>query len=161
MSKWVAVIWAWLRLRGMGIAWWLRRSVGRRGAVLGMLGLVDIFYGLGMIVARPVTMRYTPTWWPASIGRLAGVAVPTWGWVWVVVGIFLFTGVPRPWRDGHGGRWQFAVEVALKSWWALAALLAWWKYRAPGAWAPACTYVGMAVLVLVVSGWPDSSRTRP
>ena len=163
MAHWQArggVVASWVCARVEAVTDWTRRHIGRRGMVLLLLGLVDLAYGAGMILARPVTMRYAPTWWPASVGQLAGLPTHTWGWIWVGIGFFLFTGIPRTWRDDHGGRWQFAAEVALKSWWALAALLYWWKYKALGAWAPAATYVGVAVLVLIISGWPDSSRTR-
>lgn len=131
------------------------RYIGRRGAVLILLACVDIAYGTAMIISRPVTMRYAPTWWPASLGVLAGVSVRIWGIVWVVVGLFLITGIFRIWRGFHGARWQFATEVALKSWWALAAFWHWWKFPSPGGWGPAATYLGVAGLVILVTGWQE------
>lgn len=139
----------------MTAAGFLHRHVGRRGGALALLAAVDVGYGIALYTTRPVTMRYTPTWWPASLGVLAGIPVHIWGIVWVCVGLFMATGVPRRWRGQHGGRWQFAADVALKSWWALASVLHWWKYGAPGAWAPAVTYAGFAALVLLIAGWRE------
>jgi hypothetical protein len=131
------------------------RWVGRRGVGLGLLGTVDLFYGAALLLTKPVTMAYQATWWPASVGTLGGIPVHDWGYLWIGVGLFVFIAVPRPWRTGHEGRWQFAAEALLKSWWALASVLHWWHWRAPGAWAPAATYIGVAALVLLISGWRD------
>ena len=119
--------------------------------MLVVLGVADIAYGAALIdvqYASPETYRW---WWPASLGAIFGIPLAGWGLLWIAVGVFLFTGVPRRWPDWP----QFGAAVALKVWWAFAAVISAAVEVTPGSWAPGALYVGFAVIVLISAGWEE------
>lgn len=136
---------------GYRIADYLYDRVGRRGALLATLAGMDFTYGSAMLASYGLPPEAEPRWWPASVGVVAGIPVGAWGAIWVGVGLFLLTGIPRKASD----RLQFAVAELLKVWWACAALLYWSETHSAGSWGPAAIYGGIAVMVLMCAGWRD------
>jgi hypothetical protein len=140
------------------IAVWRERAgtlfhvhIGRRGALLLILGGMNIWYGAALVAAEHAIAGVPPRWWPASTAAVVGLDVLVWGWVWIAVGLFLWTGVPRVASD----RFQFAAVVALYACWSFSALLFFIQTDNPGAWGPAGIYGGIAFAVLMAAGWRD------
>jgi hypothetical protein len=125
----------------------LRARIGRRGALLAVVAGVDVAYGTALATTSWTFRAGAPGWWPAALGGMFGVPVQEWGLLWIVVGLFLLTGVPRRMPDWP----HFAVAIALWSWWAFAAVV----YGAAGTWGPGAIYAGMVLLVLIAAGWED------
>jgi hypothetical protein len=120
--------------------------------MLAVLGCIDIAYGLALL--QPLYSRAPALWWPASLGVLYGLPVATWGGVWIAVGLFMFTGMPRRWPDWP----QFAAAVAIKAWWAFTAFVASIITVSIGSWGPGAIYTGFALIVLISAGWTEPHR---
>ena len=130
-----------------------RLRIRRRGALLLVLALADIGYGVAIITAAEHFYAGQPKWWPASVGGLYGIPIEVWGGVWVGVGLFLLTGVPRRFPD----YWQFTVAVGLSAWWAFTAFVYALVTGYPGVWGPGCLYAGLSLIVLIAAGWEDEA----
>jgi hypothetical protein len=124
--------------------------IGRRGAMLVVLSVIDIVYGLAMFLTDLVFYA-EPQWWPASIYSMFGLSVGIWGVVWMVVGAFLLTGIPKHIPDSI----HFGAAVALWVWWAFAAMVYYFTTFSPGTWGPAAVYAGFSLLILIAAGWED------
>jgi hypothetical protein len=125
----------------------LSDSIGRRGAVLIVLAIVDVAYGSAITYARTV-QGSDAVWWPASQDTLLFLPTEGWGWVWVIVGALLLTGV---WH--RSDRWQYSLASGLKACWACAAFTS----PVQGLWGVVSLYIGFAVVIFIVSGWPEDS----
>lgn len=127
-----------------------RKLIGRRGSMLLVLGSIDIVYGIALL-EQAWYPPGTAFWWPSSLSQLYGLPIYIWGVVWVGVGLFLFTGIPRSLPDWP----QFTAAVAIKVWWAFTAILASSYDISTGSWGPGAIYTGFALIVLISAGWED------
>ena len=129
----------WRRIAKLGGTLSLKR-VGRRGTALAILAILDISYGTsllaGHIPAATIADEILPLTW--------------WGWTWISIGLFLATGIPRV-----ADHWQFAVAALFKSFWALMITWYWVTHHTHGGWGAAGTWLGLAAMVLLISGWPE------
>jgi hypothetical protein len=121
-----------------------QRKVGRRGTFLAILALIDFGYGSGLISG------YVPLF---AHGTTMVFPLVAWGWIWVTVGVICLTGVPL-----RHDRIQFAVAALLKTAWAALIAVAWLENGIPGGWTSVAAWGGIAMLVLLASGWPDVRR---
>lgn len=124
----------------------LIRLIGRRGACLLALGVIDIFIGWSVWIApqSPLTLlKHIPT--------------PVLGMTWILAGVIAIASIRRKYQDSWGfiGCWQvpfiwgclFIAELVFP----LNNLGIWPGIRA------IVTYWGYAALILVISGWPEGS----
>lgn len=125
----------------------IRLRIGHRGAVLMCLGILDIIYGCSIITVGGATglAKQISLWLP----------YPWWGFVWVGVGIFLIIGAFH-----RHDRWHFGVATAIKFVWAGFWILAWHFDGYQRGWVSSLIWISFAVLVMVVSSWPEARRSR-
>lgn len=131
----------------------LETWLGHRGMFLMLLGCVQIIYGAGLLAAGNPVHEH---WWPGSLTSLGGFPLSMWGTIWCAIGaLCILTSFGR----GGSDRIGFAVGELLNFGWAVFAIQRWISTGEKGAWAPAAIYVGIAVGVFIVSGWPDTPKT--
>ena len=116
--------------------------VGYRGTFLLLLGGYDIFFGLYLYGG-------------GSILHALLISEKTWGITWITVGVILLTGVP--FRED---RIQFAAGVFIKTAWALEYVRLAFITSLPYLWARAAYWIGFALIVLLVSAWPEHKPRR-
>lgn len=114
-------------------------QIGRRGAFLLFLALLDISYGYSLFVTE-------------APQRIFDLVIPwqAWGVIWMSVGFVCLTGVAMI-RD----RWQFAIAAVLYSAWGAVNLDLWLIQGVPRGWLSVAIWWSFAATVLLVSGWPD------
>lgn len=118
----------------------VRERIGRRGAFLLFLALLDILYGWSMLV--------TPI--PGPDLHLI-LPLDAWGWIWIGTGIYLIPGALIK-RD----RSFFALAAFLKAGWAGAWVSVWLSDPfIPRAWVSVVIWAAFAGVVLVVASWPE------
>lgn len=122
--------------------------VGHRGAFLLFLALLDAIYGWSMFTIANASPQYRQLvlWFPWDL----------WGWTWIVVGVILLVGTFT--RDD---RWYYGIAATLKGVWAAAWLSAWMFEHAYLGWVSTVIWAAFAMLVVVVSSWPEARRFRP
>lgn len=121
---------------------WVKRHVGRRGAFLAFLAILDLAYGYSLL---------------ATTGpqRLVNLLLPwqVWGWIWIAVGVVCLSGVPV-----RVDRVQFAVAATVKAAWGLLYVHVWLIQGLPRGWVSVVVWLTFAFTVVVVSGWPEPTR---
>jgi hypothetical protein len=135
----------------------LTERIGRRGATLAALGLVDIVYGSAIVWTT--SLPSPGEWWPASQDIIFRAPTYAWGWVWFVVGLILWTGVFARKDDVH-----FVLAIMLKVIWAMAAAFYWVSSDLEGLWGNGAIYSGLALLTFIIAGWaepPPRSSLEP
>lgn len=124
---------------------WIRGQVGRRGAFLAFLALLDILYGYSIltIMATPPRLHLLLTY-------------EQWGWAWLGVGVALLPGVFVR-RD----RFYYGLAAFLMAAWGGAWVDVWVSDPATlRAWVSVLVWFSFAGLVLVVSTWPEVRRLK-
>lgn len=125
--------------------WWML-IVGRRGSALLFFAFLDFVYG-GSLLTLPQEAKLSPTY--EFIGKLA--PIPLWGSAWTAVGIIcLVSAFIR--RDSIA----FTSAICIKILWAIVFLsgdIAGDIYRG---WVAASVWFAMSLLVIVISGWPET-----
>lgn len=124
------------------------KIVGRRGAVLAYLALVDLLFALSL---------YRPPAEPAPGLRFLASVLPleAWGTAWLVVGVVCAVGAFVHRVD----RFAFACAVAIKTLWGGVYLLGWAVGCIERGWVSAVIWLGLAVLVMILAGWPEPRST--
>lgn len=126
------------------------RVVGRRGAVLSYLALVDVLYALSLWRPAPESMR-TPT-----TAFLAGIApLGAWAGLWLVVGAVCLAGAFVHRFDRHA----FAAATGIKTLWGSVFVLGWLTGEITRGWVSGVVWLALAVLVAVIAGWPEPRET--
>lgn len=128
----------------------LVRRVGRRGAVLLWLAILDLIYGLSLAHPPPEAARSASTQFFAHL-----MPLPAWGALWLGTGVVCLIGAFQR-RD----RWAYACATALKVLWGAVCLLGWMLAGLSRGWVSAAIFLPMAVLVLVISTWPEPPVTE-
>ena len=118
---------------------WLVTRVGRRGAFLAFLAVLDLAYGYSLFAA-------------SAPQRLVNLLLPwqAWGVIWMVVGVACLTGVFAL-RD----RVQFTLAATLKGAWGLLYVDVWLVQGLPRGWVSVVLWLAFALTVVLVSGWPE------
>jgi hypothetical protein len=122
-------------------AGWLARRLGRRGAFLCFLAVLDFSYGYALLSLSVPALRASPD-------LLLPVAV--WGWIWIAAGAVCASGAPlrRDWP-------QFAAAATLKAAWAAVYADIWTVQHRTDAWVSVVVWASFALTVLVVASWPE------
>jgi hypothetical protein len=122
---------------------WLYR-LGRRGAVLSVLGLIDILFGVAALLAPPQN----------SSALIFPVVVWTCGWFAVAVTCFW-----SAWRDTD---WPgYAASILIKWTYGVAYLAAFWADDLYRAWVTGIFWFLFGFLVLLVAGWTEDRTLEP
>lgn len=109
---------------------------GHRGTFLILLGVYDLFFGLYLVRGGAVIA-------PTLIPRDA------WGWAWIAAGMLLIYGGTRD-RDGL----FYALAAFVKAAWALEYFRLQLLHY-PDQWIRGCYFLALALIVTVVSAWPE------
>jgi hypothetical protein len=122
----------------------LARRVGRRGAWLLFLALVDLVYGFGLpeLLRRP----------PARLAFLAEI-LPSGVWVgmWVAVGLTCLVQAFAI-RD----RIAFAAATMLKVLWGTVYLVGWMLLNLPRGQVGAVVWLALAGVTVLIAGWREN-----
>jgi hypothetical protein len=120
---------------------WAAHHAGRRGAFLAFLAILDLAYGYGLLVA-------------SAPQRFIDLLLPyqAWGAIWIAAGLVCASGV-----FARADRLQFAVAATLKGAWGLLYLDIWLIQGLPRGWVSVVIWLAFALVVLLVSGWPEPS----
>jgi hypothetical protein len=126
-----------LRARAASLA----RRLGRRGAFLCFLAVLDFSYGYALLSLSVPALRASPD---------LLLPVHAWGWIWVAAGAVCLSGAPlrRDWP-------QYAVAVALKAAWAAVYADVWIVQHSVNSWVSVVVWASFALTVLVVASWPE------
>lgn len=120
--------------------------LGRRGAFLLFLALLDSLYGYSIVTEaaqlRPLDMI---------------IPVPVWGWVWIVTGCLLPLGAFVR-RDRLFFGWSTFVFAAWAGTWVSV-----WVHepQIPRVWINIVVWGAFAALVVIVSTWPEVKTLKP
>lgn len=158
-----------------GKRWWQKPGpwcrtkdrLGRRGAMLLVVGLTYVLVGIGEFVREPLTVNGA---WHLLVP--AGIR----GWAWIVTGLFAaFFALSRPnrndvttawWREDTSGwlalYWLPTVHILSFGYaWVLWLVTDHANFPTQGdplAWYNAARQLPFIVVVLICSGWPDKPR---
>ena len=119
------------------------RRAGRRGAFLGFLAVLDLAYGYSLLTATGAQRRQLDLLLPW----------PAWGWAWVAVGVICAAGALAT-----ADRLAFTAAAALKAAWAATWAVVWLIEGIPRGWVSVVVWGCFALVVLVVSSWPEAPR---
>lgn len=127
--------------------------IGHRGAALLAFACLDAVIGWSLLDAQgQAQARAIPAY--AAIRAMLPLSV--WGWLWIAVSATC--AVSAFMRSDRAG---FAGAIGVKAVWAGGLLVAWWPMHVPRAWLGAAVWVVLALLVLVISDWPDPPVPPP
>lgn len=126
--------------------------VGRRGAVLAYLAVVDVLFAVSLCNPAPVAER------PSGV-RFLGEVLPLQAWavLWAAVALVLVVGAFVHRFD----RWAFAAAMLIKTLWGGVYLLGWIVGEVERGWVNAVVWLGLAVLVMIIAGWPEPRAEVP
>jgi hypothetical protein len=117
----------------------LAERIGRRGATLLFLAVLDVLYGYSQLATEA----------PA---RAFDLLLPweVWGWIWIGAGLFIATGIfaRQDWP-------QFTVAAGLKLCWGLLFIRVWLIDDVARGWVSVVIWLCFALFVVVVAGWPE------
>jgi hypothetical protein len=122
----------------------LKHRIGRRGAFLGFLAVLDLCYGYSLLTTPPV-LKYDLLlpWW-------------AWGVIWLAVGAFALSGMffRKDWP-------QYTVCAVLKAAWAALSAHLWLIQHLPRGWVSVVIWAAFSVTVVLVGGWPECENDLP
>ncbi len=122
------------------------RRVGRRGAFLLFLGVLDAFYAFSLFKPAPEVVQSAAVRWVGSMAPLWA-----WGALWAVVGaLCVVYAFKRQDRIG------FAAAVLLKVLWGTIYLLGWIFAGLARGYLSTAIWLALALLTYVVSTWPET-----
>lgn len=131
----------------------LSHMVGRRGAILLLLGGLVTLYGAGQL-ARPV---------PDKSGLrllLMVMDLDSWSYTWIAAGglAIVCAFLPEGWDwPGFTCLWLATIP------WATSYLMSWWPLdENPRGWISAAIFAAFGAVPLVIVGWDEPDRrARP
>lgn len=129
----------------------LMHLVGRRGAILLLIGGLVTIYGAGQL-AQPLPDRR------GIRLLLLMMDLDCWSWTWIAAGVIAigcaFLPEGRDW-PGFTGLWLATVP------WAASFLVSWWPLGDnPRGWVSAAIFAAFGALPLVIVGWDEPDRAR-
>ncbi|GAA0969685.1 hypothetical protein GCM10009555_017260 [Acrocarpospora macrocephala] len=124
----------------------LLHRVGRRGASLLFLALLDLVYAVGLLTAPPETRESD------SFVFLTGIMpLEVWAGAWALVGclclVYAFS-----LRD----RVAFIAASLLKAVWANVYLVGWTAEEIPRGYVSAAVWLAFAGFIQVIAGWREN-----
>lgn len=125
---------------------WTTSHVGRRGAFLLFLAVLDFLYAGSLAHPAPEAARSPST-------LFIGTIMPLWGWAALWGGVGLSCGIGAFLRHD---KWAFSAAVALKLLWGGTFLLGWAIAGLDRGWVSAAVWLTFAPIVYLISGWSES-----
>lgn len=140
-----------IRQLARGVGRWTVRRVGRRGATLLLLALLDLIYAAALALP-PEETRATSGYRYIS----ALLPAPVWAAAWLTVGLVCLINSCRA-----SDRVGFALAAALKAGWGLLYLAGWAAGAITRGWTSAAIWLAVAAWLLIVATWPEAPRSAP
>jgi hypothetical protein len=126
----------------------LVHRIGRRGASLLFLALLDGVYALSLLAA-PAEARSQP-----SFAFLVGLLpLPVWAGIWGVVGLVCLVQA-----FARFDTFAFAAASLLKVVWGTVYVLGWALGDIPRGWVASVIWYGFAIWLAIISGWREPPK---
>lgn len=126
----------------------LTDSIGRRGAVLALFGVVWVLFGYSLITVPPQQVLNA---------QLLDVPLRDWAFLWLACGVVAILFAPtKQGRDGFG-----YAAIVLPTWvWTLGYLVMWIGHNGfdPRAWVSVFVWGAVSLVTLVCAGWPEVTQ---
>jgi predicted membrane metal-binding protein len=119
------------------------RVIGRRGAFLAFLAILDILIGYSLFTAVPAH--------PVDLV----LPLRTWAYIWVGAGAFIATGILTRWD-----RVQYTAAAGIKAAWGLLYMNMWF-HAVPRAWVSVVIWLSFAAIIALIAGWPEFPPELP
>lgn len=131
---------------------WLHRDVGRRGAYLLFLSLLDFVIGYGLFQPAPLGLSQQVVYGPF----LDIMPLNVWGWWWLGTGVL--AAVAAVWHEARP--YAFSAASLIKVAWAIGYLYGWIEGLPAFSrgYYSAAIFLAFAGLTLTVSGWQENRR---
>lgn len=128
------------RLRDWGR--WASYQIGRRGAYLLFVALLDTLFGWSLITTPPLPKGLAPDLY---------LSYSQWAVAWLIVGaVCLWQAFVKV------DRLAFSMAVTLKVLWGTVWLISWVLTSTnPRGWVDGVIFIGFGILTGIVSYWPD------
>lgn len=136
------------RERWRGRARRLAHRIGRRGASLLFLAMLDAVFAWSLATVPPL-VEAAPAY--LFIDRL--MPLPVWAALWAAVGA-----VCAVQAFVHNDQIAYTLAVALKLGWGGSHLFAWVAYQVPRGYVSAAVWLAFGSWVFIISGWAEGSR---
>lgn len=125
----------------------LWKRVGRRGATLLLLSMVDLTLGYSMLTIPPdIAAR-------AYLGHQFMFPLKYWGYLWLAAAMVLAFNAFR-----RGDRMGFGVAMGIKVLWAFGFWVSFYMFDISRAIVGACLWVVIAGWLYLVAGWPEAVK---
>src|SRR6185312_4146021 len=120
----------------------IRHLIGRRGAALLCFATLDVVYAASLAFPGPNGGGAAQRWF--------GSILPLWFWAiwWLAVAVICAWGALNA-CDRVG----FSAAIGIKVWWGLLGFVGWVVGEVPV--STAGIWLGLAVLVGLIAGWPE------
>jgi hypothetical protein len=129
----------------------LTHRIGRRGAILLILAVVDIAVGLSMIGPTSETAGLAATRWREHYAPLW-----VWGVGWLVIAAILIVSAFL-----RNDRFGYAAAIGWKIAWSATTLASWIIGGVDRGWVSSIIWAVVAGMIVVIGGWPEPhSATR-
>jgi hypothetical protein len=125
--------------------------IGRRGAILLILSVVDIAYGASLIGPSADSLGSAAVVWREHFAPLW-----VWGGVWLVVAAILIVSAFLR-NDAIG----YLTATVLKISWSLTSFASWMFGGVDRGWVSSIIWLVVAAMVWVIAGWPEPSPVMP
>lgn len=130
----------------------IQQRLGRRGAALLAFAFVDLVIGWSLTDAQAQAQAKAV---PAYRVIADVMSFEAWGWLWIAVGVICT--VSAFCKNDFVG---FTAAIGVKVMWAAGLAGAWIVYDVPRAWLGAATWIVLAALVLLISGWDEPREVK-
>ena len=129
----------------------IRHQIGRRGAILLILALIDFAYGGSLVAPSDELASSSATMWRQHIA-------PIWAWgaAWLVVGVILFVSAFLR-NDAIG----YAAAIGWKIIWAATTLASWAFGGVPRGWVATIIWAVFGGMIWVIAEWPEPTLPPP
>jgi hypothetical protein len=127
----------------------LTHRIGRRGAILLILAVIDIAYGMSLVGPASETLGLAATIWREHYAPLW-----VWGVGWLVIAAILIVSAFL-----RNDRLGYAAAIGWKIAWSLTALASWIVGGVERGWVSSIVWAVASALGVIIAGWPEPNRT--
>lgn len=120
-------------------------KIGRRGAFLLFLSLLDFVYSFGLFNPTPQSLKN-----PTYIFLQTALGLKFWGSLWLITGFICLIFAFRK-KDAYG----FAAAMFIKILWALLFLLGWLFAGVERGYLSTAIWGGFAATLALIASWPE------